>query len=391
MSYDQSILRRIVEGALLAAGEALTVERLIGLFEENQRPEKKELVEALTSLQQESKGRGFELIEVASGWRYQVAHDLAYWVNRLWEEKPQKYSRALLETLSLIAYRQPITRSDIEEVRGVAVSSHIIKTLAEREWVKVVGHRDVPGRPALYATTRQFLDYFGLKSLDELPTLGELKDIDSLNESLELDEAAQEQEQIAEAQNEDGDFEREGEASAEVEPPQDDAAVKAEGSAEHEELPANDSNATQAIDVDEQPLVQEVATTPLSAEDEVHQHNREHVDAAPPEPDAEDVRAAKAGIHVDEEPEIQEVATTALSLEEQVAELNEDKVDEPENVATLADEVGADAEESDEHSANQQRPGRAGGSIFDASDAQGNAAAPNERPSNNDADDQPEK
>lgn len=200
MSYDQAILRRICEGALLAAGEALSIDRLAGLFGEEERPEKQELKDALEALRQDSEGRGFELVEVASGWRYQVAEDLAYWVNRLWEEKPQKYSRALLETLSLIAYRQPITRSDIEEVRGVAVSTHIIKTLAEREWIKVVGHRDVPGRPSLYATTRQFLDYFGLKSLEELPMLSELKDIDNLNESLELDETAEEQEQIAEAQ-----------------------------------------------------------------------------------------------------------------------------------------------------------------------------------------------
>jgi segregation and condensation protein B len=159
----------------------------------------------LTALRDASAGRGFELAEVASGWRFQVATDLAPWVNRLWEEKPQKYSRALLETLALIAYRQPITRSDIEEVRGVAVSSHIIKTLAEREWIKVVGHRDVPGRPSLYATTRQFLDYFGLKSLEELPTLGELKDIDSLNQALELgdDDLVEEREQIAAAKDAD--------------------------------------------------------------------------------------------------------------------------------------------------------------------------------------------
>lgn len=191
-------LKRILEGALLAAGEALSVERLLELFDENQRPDKTSVQDALLSIRQDYVGRGFELSEVASGWRFQVCADLAPWVNRLWEEKPQKYSRALLETLSLIAYRQPLTRSDIEDVRGVAVSSHIIKTLAEREWIKVVGHRDVPGRPSLYATTRQFLDYFGLKSLDELPTLSELQDIDSLNANLNLDDT-NEAEQIAEA------------------------------------------------------------------------------------------------------------------------------------------------------------------------------------------------
>lgn len=187
MSYEPEQLQNIIEGALLAAGEPLSLDRLAGLFEEHEAPEREELQSALDSLAASCAGRGFQLKEVASGYRFQVREDLATWVNRLWEEKPQKYSRAMLETLALIAYRQPITRGDIEEVRGVAVSSHIIKTLTEREWVKVVGHRDVPGRPALYATTRQFLDYFNLKSLDELPTLGELRDIDSLNETLEFD------------------------------------------------------------------------------------------------------------------------------------------------------------------------------------------------------------
>ncbi|TVZ39480.1 segregation and condensation protein B [Alteromonadaceae bacterium 2753L.S.0a.02] len=187
MSYEQEQLQLILEGALLAAGEPLTVSRMLTLFEDNEMPTEEELSTALESVAESCHGRGFSLVEVASGYRFQVREDLATWVNRLWEEKPQKYSRALLETLALIAYRQPITRGDIEEVRGVAVSSHIIKTLVEREWVKVVGHRDVPGRPALYATTRQFLDYFNLKSLDELPTLGELRDIDSLNETLEFD------------------------------------------------------------------------------------------------------------------------------------------------------------------------------------------------------------
>lgn len=186
MSYEQDFIQKIVEGALFAAGEPLSLDRLLSLFEEHEAPDRNELKEALLAIQSACEGRAYNLVEVASGWRFQVREDLATWVNRLWDEKPQKYSRAMLETLALIAYRQPLTRGDIEEVRGVAVSSHIIKTLAEREWVKVVGHRDVPGRPALYATTRQFLDYFNLKSLDELPTLGELKDIDSLNGDLEF-------------------------------------------------------------------------------------------------------------------------------------------------------------------------------------------------------------
>lgn len=188
---DSEQLQRILEGAILAAGEAVSVDKMLSLFERKERPEKADIKEALEAIQEKNEGRGFQLVEVASGWRFQVAEDTATWVNRLWEEKPQKYSRALLETLALIAYRQPITRGDIEDVRGVAVSSHIIKTLTERDWVKVVGHRDVPGRPALYATTRQFLDYFNLKSLDELPTLGELQDIDGLNENLGFEAAAE--------------------------------------------------------------------------------------------------------------------------------------------------------------------------------------------------------
>ena len=184
------MLKPVIEGAVMAAGETVKISRLQNLFDEGDMPSKGMIVDVLEAVQKDCEGRGFELIEVASGWRFQVRDDYATWVNRLWEEKPQKYSRALLETLALVAYRQPLTRGDIEEVRGVAVSSHIIKTLTEREWVKVVGHRDVPGRPALYATTKTFLDYFNLKSLDELPTLGELRDIESLNASLDLNDQA---------------------------------------------------------------------------------------------------------------------------------------------------------------------------------------------------------
>lgn len=177
-------LAKILEGAIMASGEPLSITKMQTLFIE--APDKDVIEATLAEIQRNCEGRGFGLVEVASGWRFQVREEIAIWVNRLWEEKPQKYSRALLETLALIAYRQPITRGDIEEVRGVAVSSNIIKTLTERDWVKVVGHRDVPGRPALYATTRIFLDYFNLKSLDELPTLGELKDIDGLNNNLDF-------------------------------------------------------------------------------------------------------------------------------------------------------------------------------------------------------------
>ncbi|MBB5209922.1 SMC-Scp complex subunit ScpB [Microbulbifer hydrolyticus] len=188
MTIAPELLRRIVEGALLAAAQPLSEDRLLALIEEGERPEKAALREALEQIAENCAERGFELKQVASGWRFQVPEDLAPWVNKLWEEKPQKYSRATLETLAIIAYRQPITRGDIEEIRGVAVSSHIVKSLSERGWIKVVGQRDVPGKPSLYATTREFLDYFNLKSLEELPTLAEIRDIESLNAALDLGE-----------------------------------------------------------------------------------------------------------------------------------------------------------------------------------------------------------
>jgi len=177
-------LVQIIEGALLAAGRPLTVAQLRDLFEERERPEGDAVREALAEIAKHCEDRGFELREVASGFRFQVRETLSPWVARLWHERPQKYSRALLETLALVAYRQPITRGEIEEIRGVAVSTNIINTLHEREWIRVVGHRDVPGRPAMYATTRQFLDYFNLKSLDQLPALAEVRDLDTLTAEL---------------------------------------------------------------------------------------------------------------------------------------------------------------------------------------------------------------
>jgi segregation and condensation protein B len=181
-------LVQIIEGALLAAGRPVTVAQLADLFEDYERPENTAIREALKEVGERCEDRGFELQEVASGFRFQVRQSLSAWVARLWHERPQKYSRALLETLALIAYRQPITRGEIEEIRGVAVSSNIIKTLHEREWIRVVGHRDVPGRPAMYATTRQFLDYFNLKSLDQLPALAEIRDLETLNAELGFSE-----------------------------------------------------------------------------------------------------------------------------------------------------------------------------------------------------------
>ena len=180
-------VKRIIEAALMAADGALSIDRLMRLFEQDEdQPARAQVRAAIADLQRDCEGRGVELRKVASGWRYQTRVDVQPWVARLWQEKPPRYSRALLETLSLIVYRQPITRGEIEEVRGVSVSSNIIKTLLEREWVRVVGHKEVPGRPALYGSTQQFLDYFNLKSLEEMPSLAELKDLDLAHPELDL-------------------------------------------------------------------------------------------------------------------------------------------------------------------------------------------------------------
>jgi segregation and condensation protein B len=178
-------IKPIIEAALLAASQPLTVAQLGDLFGEEDSVARDDIARALELLAQDCDGRGIELKEVASGFRYQVRQDVHPWVSRLWTERPSRYSRALLETLALIAYRQPITRPEIEQIRGVVVSSNIIKTLEEREWIRVVGHRDVPGRPALFGTTRSFLDYFNLKSLDELPPLSEIREMEDPQLSLE--------------------------------------------------------------------------------------------------------------------------------------------------------------------------------------------------------------
>ncbi len=184
---DQSLITRIVEAALLASSQPLTLVQLQGLFPEEEPAPPGSVERALELLREACAERGVELVEVASGFRFQVKADVHAWVARLWTERKTRYTRATLETLALIAYRQPITRGEIEQVRGVAVSSSIIQALEEREWIRVVGHRDVPGRPALFGTTKAFLDYFGLKRLDELPPLSELRDLGELEPQLPLD------------------------------------------------------------------------------------------------------------------------------------------------------------------------------------------------------------
>jgi segregation and condensation protein B len=187
---DQTLINRIVEAALLAASQPLALAQLRELFPEDQPAPAGSIEAALAQLQADCETRGVELVEVATGFRYQVKAEVHGWITRLWTERQTRYTRATLETLALIAYRQPITRGEIEQVRGVTVSSNIIKALEEREWIRVVGHRDVPGRPALFGTTKGFLDYFGLKRLDELPPLSELKDIGELDPQLAFDEAS---------------------------------------------------------------------------------------------------------------------------------------------------------------------------------------------------------
>jgi len=184
---ESNYSKNVIEAALLAAGRPLDVGSMLELFEEHERPSAEQVGEILRTLAAEYEGRALQLVEVASGWRAQVRDGYSGPVSRLWQERPAKYSRALLEIISLIAYRQPITRAEIEDVRGVTVNPNIVRTLTERGWIRVVGHREVPGRPELLGTTREFLDYFGLSGLDQLPTLADLKEMDNVGVQLEFD------------------------------------------------------------------------------------------------------------------------------------------------------------------------------------------------------------
>lgn len=277
MSTNIPALKTVLEAALLAAGQPLSLEKLESLFGDP-APSREELLEALTELGQDCEGRALELREVASGFRLQVRSDLAPWVSRLWEEKPARYSRALLETLALIAYRQPISRAEIEGVRGVAVSTHIIKTLQDREWIRVVGHREVPGRPALYGTTRQFLDYFNLRGLEDLPPLSEVRDLEAVAESLDEMLESQAAQALAEAREEAEETGEAGDLSA---------ALLATASAPN--------------DRGQEPSLEEGSTVSVSREAEVEASAGEPVDVAEgsavlqPTADREDVDAASEG------------------------------------------------------------------------------------------------
>jgi segregation and condensation protein B len=198
MGLDRKLVRDIVEGAIFASPAPMAVDALQQLFAEGERPSRPELQRALADIRAACADRAIELVEVGSGYRFQVRARYAPWVGRLWEEKPQRLSRALLETLAIIAYRQPVTRAEIESIRGVVVSTQIIRTLLDREWIAVAGHREVPGRPALLVTTRQFLDAFSLASLAGLPPLAAVRDMDSIARELETQLAGEKQKKLRE-------------------------------------------------------------------------------------------------------------------------------------------------------------------------------------------------
>lgn len=233
---DNKQLKFVIESALLAAGRPLSVDKLQALFGVKDAPTRQDIRAAIMDLQAEYAERGIELVEVAGGYRIQVRSSMSHQLEKLWEERPPRYSRALLETLSIIVYRQPVTRGEIEDIRGVAVSTNITRTLLERNWIRVVGHRDVPGKPAMFGTTKEFLDYFGLKKLDDLPPLSELKDFDKLNIQLDLP---------------DGEFDEESDSQSDAEEQhaRREFASDADDAPDFDELDAEDSGNVASLDV----------------------------------------------------------------------------------------------------------------------------------------------
>lgn len=198
MSDRNSELKNVIEAALLVAGEPLTIERMLSLFPAESQPSRQELGHALEALEKDYEGRGIELKRIERSYRFQTREKYSEWIARLYQERPPRYSRALLETLAIIAYRQPVTRGDIEEIRGVSVSTELFRTLLVREWIRQVGHRDVPGRPALYGTTRKFTEYFNLTGLDELPPLAEMRNLDEISKELGFQFVTQPESPVAE-------------------------------------------------------------------------------------------------------------------------------------------------------------------------------------------------
>ena len=293
---EQQQLKNIIEAVLMSAEKPLKVNDIENLFAgDNDMPTRDDIRKTLKLLVEDYENRGFELKEVASGFRLQVRQDYSQWIGRLWEEKPARYTRALLETIALIAYRQPITRGEIEEVRGVSVSSNIIKTLMEREWIKVLGHKDVPGKPALYGTTKEFLDYFNLKSLEDLPSLAEIKDLDQIHQELDLDidntESVDEQGEAGSNDDEPGSVQADDDQAD-----KDTAAVEADAdvveSVAEEDHAESSTTATGAEKTDEDPAVNR-----LAMEADVAEQN-----------DAESVTTETDTEQVDEDPVVKIVA-----------------------------------------------------------------------------------
>jgi segregation and condensation protein B len=251
---DEKKLKPVLEALIMASSKPMNLDQMQSVFPEDAVPDKKLLRKALKLLGEDydKNKSSVELKEVSSGFRFQVRKDFSEWISKLWEEKPARYSRALLETLALVAYKQPITRGEIEKIRGVSVSTQIMKTLLEREWVTIVGHRDVPGKPAIYASTKQFLDYFNLKSLDELPPLSEIKDIDKINGELDLpdpDAGDEEQNQSAEQQTQTETDTASDAASEEasVEEVQKEAVVKLDADDESSDTSSGDNKIAEAM------------------------------------------------------------------------------------------------------------------------------------------------
>lgn len=269
ISIDQA--KRIIEAALLYNSEPISIKDIAQIFHEEDEVNEKAAEDLLKTLVEDYRGRGIELVKVASGYRFQICEDLSPWITRLMSEKPARYSRALLETLALIAYKQPITRAEIEQVRGVVVSTNIVRTLQEREWIKVIGHRDVPGKPALYATTKRFLDDLNLTSLSDLPTLAEIQDLDDgqLTEQLKLELGAGETESEAESVAE-SESESEGENSEETE-----GEYEIEFEVEIEDEVEVDAEVEDEVDDDEQ-SEQEDDSEERIEEHENEEHELEH-------------------------------------------------------------------------------------------------------------------
>jgi segregation and condensation protein B len=365
-------LKMIVEGALMASGRPLSINQLGNLFDENGKPSNEQFREALAALAEDCEGRAFELKEVGSGFRFQVRSHYGQWVSKLWEEKPARYSRALLETLALIAYRQPITRGEVEEVRGVAVSTNIIRTLLERDWVRVVGHRDVPGKPAMYATTKTFLDYFNLKSLNELPTLAEIKDITALNKELELEpdkNAQAAKEAAATDENADGADQGEQAAAGEGEAAQSEQTAQSDQTAASQQTAASHQEATsgeqETQNEQENPVEAQsegVAESEDSAQsgstaqsDNIVQSDSTAEDASAPQAEAEADTELMSEIEdaeqptADEDTESEETQAEALAAQAEGADNGEVLSEAEESLDVIDTEDGAaELEASDE-------------------------------------------